>query len=142
VKITFEGRDWEYDEDEVDTKQATVLYMVYKMTLHDWIAGVAKVDQRSLHFTYWLMLQQNGVVKPIADCNPKPIAFAVAYGEAREVANAEEEARAAAEAEAAAVAVPTIPSLPGGPLSSVPAIPTDMTPQHPAQVPIPSATAY
>jgi hypothetical protein len=136
VKITFEDRDWQFDEDELDTKQATVLYYTYKMTIEDWIAGVSHADQRSLHFSYWLMLQQNGVIKPIADCNPKIIAFAVAYGAAREAEA--EAAEAAAEAEAPTV-VPTIPSPPGEPPSPVPVIPTATTPLPPVPVPVPTA---
>jgi hypothetical protein len=141
VKINFEGRDWRFDEDEIDVKQATVLYLTYHMTIQDWIGGIGHVDQRSLHFTYWLMLQQNGVITPIAECNPKIIAFGVAYGEARQaVEEAEAAAKKAAEAEAAAVAVPTIPSPPGVPVSSGPAIPTVMTPLPPG--PVPPATGY
>jgi hypothetical protein len=91
VKIEFEGRTWEFDEDEVTVKQAMVLHLTYKMTLKDWIEGLGQVDQRALHFTYWLMLQQNGVVKPIADCDPKVIAFGVAFAEARQADSAEPE---------------------------------------------------
>lgn len=143
MKINFEGRDWEFDEDLIDVKQATVLYLTYHMTLKDWIAGIGQVDQRALHFTYWLMRAQNGIVEPIADCNPKIISFAAAYGEARDaVAKAEEAAKKAAEAEAAAVAVPTIPSPPGVPASSGPATPTAMIPQPLAQAPVPPTTGY
>ena len=130
MKIDFEGRTWDFDEDEIDLKQATVLYMTYKMTLGEWIEGIGKADQRALGFAYWLMLQQNGVVKPIADCNPKIVAFAVAYGTAREEAAA---ANAVAEAEAATVAaVPTIPPSPSGdPPSPEPSTPTATSPLSP-----------
>lgn len=140
MKINFEGREWDFDEDEIDVRQATVLYLTYQMTIRDWIGGVGEVDQRSLHFTYWLMLQQNGVVKAIADCNPKIIAFGVAYGEAREAAAAADVV-AGAEAETAA-AVPTIPSPPGAPAWSGPATPTDTTPPQPVRPPAQGPIAY
>ena len=123
--VRFEDRDWEFDEDDIDVRQATVLYMTYKMTLSEWIEGIGKADQRALHFAYWLMLQQNGVVRPIAECNPKIVAFAVAYGDARQAVADAQEAEAKPEPE-----VPTIPSPPGGPLSPEPSTQTATTPQH------------
>lgn len=82
MKINFEGREWEFDGDDIDVRQAMVLHMTYGMTLSAWSDGMTGVDQRAYHFAYWLMLQQNGVIKPIGECNPKIIAFALAYTEA------------------------------------------------------------
>jgi hypothetical protein len=136
LKIRFEDREWDFDEDEIDVRQATVLYLTYKMTLREWIEGVSQVDQRSLHFTYWLMLQQNGVIKPIADCNPKIIAFGVAYGDAREEQLAEEHGHAGRrcvpdkdgncqlEQQAAEPGPTSPPSTSPGPASPEPSTPT------------------
>lgn len=140
MKITFEGRVWDFDEDEIDVKQAMVLHLAYGMTLKGWIEGIGQVDQRALTFTYWLMRQQNGVVEPIADCNPKIIAFAAAYGDARDAEAKAAEAKAAAETEAAVPVVPTTLSPPGEPLSPGPVTPTATTPLPPVQVPV--TTAY
>jgi hypothetical protein len=110
VEISFEGRTWQFDPDDIDVRQATVLYMTYQLTIMQYNEGFDVLDQRVYHFAYWLMLQQNGVVKPIADCNPKVIDFMAAVTEAR-VAEAK-----AAEAEAqAAEPDPTQPPPPDGP---------------------------
>ena len=128
MKISFEGREWEFDESLIDVKQATVLWLTYKMTLSEWSAGTVELDQRALHFTYWLMLQQNGVVEPIADCNPLLVKFAEAYAGSLTALAAEAEAAKAAEAEAD----PTLPgpSLTPSPVSPQSATPTTTTRQH------------
>lgn len=93
MKIDFEGRTWEFDADELDVKQAMVLHLTYGMTIADWIRGLDELDPRALHFTYWLMLQQNGVVMPIAEANCKIVYFSAAMREAQlaEAAAAEPE---------------------------------------------------
>ncbi len=133
--IDFEGRSWDFDPDLLDVKQATVLYLTYKMTISEWSAGFQAMDQRAYHFAYWLMLQQNGVVKPIADCNPKIVAFMSAYADAAITAAGE-----AAAAEAEAAADPTAGPPPGPPDgttgSAVPASPTVTTPVFPVPSPV------
>ena len=115
MQIEFEGRTWEFDPDDLDVKQATVLYVTYQMTIMQYSQGFDVLDQRAYHFAYWLMLQQNGVVKPIADCNPKIIGFIAAVTEARVADRAAEVAEAAeAETRLAAETDPTSEP-PGGP---------------------------
>lgn len=94
MKVEFEGRTWEFDPDDLDVRQATVLHLTHGMTIKAWSDGFADLDYRSYHFAYWLMLQQAGIVRPIADCNPKVIDFIVAYQEGR---TAEAAAQAAEE---------------------------------------------
>ena len=102
MKIEFEGRTWDFDPDSMDVRQATVLYMTYQLTIAQYSEGFDTLDQRVYHYAYWLMLQQNGVVKTIAECNPNIIRFIGAFTEAR-VAKAAAEA---AEAEARAAVEP------------------------------------
>jgi hypothetical protein len=96
VKIDFEGREWDFDPDRMDVRQATVLYMTYQLTIEQYGDGYDALDQRVYHFAYWLMLQQNGVVKPIAECNPQVIEFIAAVTKARVAADKADEEKAAA----------------------------------------------
>lgn len=95
MKIEFEGRTWEFDTDAIDVRQATVLYMTYQLNILQYNHGFDVLDQRVYHFVYWLMLQQNGVVKPIADCNFNIIDFMAAVTEARLAQEKADEAKAA-----------------------------------------------
>lgn len=137
--ITFEGRDWDFDEDDLDVKQATVLWKTYQMTISEWSRGFATMDQRAYHFTYWLMLAQNGEKKPIEGCNPPIIQFISAVTDAR-IAEAAEVAAAAAEAARAEPDPPTAPSLPVDPPSPAPGSPTATTPAPRSRPPRPTAS--
>lgn len=90
MKLEFEGRTWDFDPDDLDVRQASVLHLTHGMTIRAWSDGFAELDYRSYHFAYWLMLQQNGVIRPIADCNPKVVEFIVAYQEAQAAAAEDE----------------------------------------------------
>jgi hypothetical protein len=129
VKIEFEGREWDFDADAMDVRQATVLHMTYQLNILQYNAGFDVLDQRVYHFAYWLMLQQAGVVKPIADCNFNVIEFMAAVTEARMAEDKAEEEKAKAEPD------PTSP--PPSPTDSAasPAssTPPAMTPWHSGQ---------
>jgi hypothetical protein len=122
LKIDFEGREWDFEpSDDLDVKQAMVLHLAHGMTIAEYSSGIDGLDQRAYHFAYWLMLQQNGVVKPIAECNPKIVQFAAAVTEARiaegKRLEAEKEAKAAAEDGKPGPTVPP-PGLPAAPTGS------------------------
>lgn len=89
MKIDFEGRAWEFSPDVVDVQQGIAIWLAYGMTLQDWEQGMEHADPRALQCTYWLMLQQNGVVKPIKDCNFAVGPFSVALLAAQEAEEAE-----------------------------------------------------
>lgn len=128
MKITFEGRDWEFDETEITVKQGIAIYLVHSITIAEFSEGLVMLDPRALQAGYWLMLQQNGVVKPIADCDFRAAAFAEAYATAR-VAEQEAEKQAEAEQAAAEAAGPT--SLPQDAAASPgPVSPTATTRRH------------
>lgn len=110
MRITFEGREWSFDEDEITIKQGIAIHMAYGFTVSTWLQQLAELDSRAVQCALWLMWQQNGVIKPIADCDGGLVKFMQAYTEAR---TTEMEASAVAEAEAAAVqAVPAVPTVP------------------------------
>ena len=138
MKIEFEGRTWQFDEDEITVKQGIAIHLAYGFTVSAWLEELAKLDPRAVQCTLWLMYQQNGVSKPIADCDGSLVAFMTAYTEARQ---AEAEADAAAEAEA----VPEVPTSlpPGDPAWSGQGFQTDTTQQQPGQHPYqPQHTGY
>lgn len=146
MKIDFEGRLWEFSQEDITIKQGMAIYLAYGLTIRGLLEGIQNLDVRAIQCDYWLMLQQNGVEKPIKDCDFDPLAFMAAMGEARDREAAEEaaeEKRKAAEAAEAAPAFPTSPP-PGAPASSAPAYPTATTPQPavPMTQPGTGGTAY
>ena len=82
LTITFEGRDWEYDSDKLDVLPAMAFHSVHGLTVRAWIEGIQETDPRAFQCAYWLMLQQNGVEKPLKDLNFDLMAFMTAYAEA------------------------------------------------------------
>jgi hypothetical protein len=96
MTITFEGRDWELDDDHVGVQQAMVFHLVHGLTLRGWMEGIKELDPRAIQCTYWLMLQQNGIEKPLKDLDFDAIGYMGAYVEALQ---AEKERKEALEAE-------------------------------------------
>ena len=118
MNIDFEGRTWEYDEDRVTVQQAMVLHLAYGLTIKAWQAAIPELDPRALQFCYWLMLQQNGVIRPLKDCDFAAVEFIAAYSAAQQ-----EEAPAVPEPD------PTVPSPspPAATPSTAPSTPTATT---------------
>ena len=94
--ITFEGRDWQYDEDHVPVMQAMAFHSVHGLTLRAWMEGIRELDPRAIQCAYWLMLQQNGERRPLKDLDFDAIGFMSAYAEGLQ---AESERKKALEAE-------------------------------------------
>jgi hypothetical protein len=144
VKIDFEGRTWEFSQETFTVRQGMAIFLAYGLTIRDLLEGVQRLDVRAIQCDYWLMLQQNGIEKPIKDCEFDVLAFMAAIGEARDAEEAAEAAAAGAKrAGEEAALVPTSP-LPDAPASPVPASPTATTPQPvaPMERPGASGTAY
>jgi hypothetical protein len=123
VKITFEGREWEFSLEAIDLKQGVAIHLAYGFTLDAWFRALGDTDPRALQCLWWLMLQQDGQVMPIQDANCGLIALAAAFGDAQD-----------AEDEAEPEPDPTSPpSPPGGPPSPGSATPAATTPPPPAR---------
>ena len=119
--MTFEGREWEFDLEAIDIKQAVAMHLAYGFTLDGWFTALADTDPRAFQCLWWLMLQQDGQVMPVKDANCKLMALSVAFAEAKAAQDAQ--------GEAAPEPDPTSPpSPPGGPPSPEPATPTGTTP--------------
>jgi hypothetical protein len=142
MNINFEGRTWKFDQDTITVKQGIAIHLAHGLTILDLLNGIKALDPRAIQADYWLMLQQNGITKPIADCDFDSLAFMAALGEATDAEATEELAKAEAAAQAAAAEVPT--SLPpAGAASPTSATPTGTTPQSPAEpvaVPVPTVS--
>ena len=119
MKIDFEGRVWEFDPDTVTVQQGIAIWLAHGLTLLDWEEGMERGDPRALQSTYWLMLTQDGAVKPIKDCDFAVGPFSQALAAAQE---------AAAAASAPAVEPEPVPTQPGAPPSPERPSPTDTTP--------------
>lgn len=121
MKIEFEGVAREFDWKSVTVKQGIAIYLAHHITIAEYLDGLTKSDPRALQSAYWLMLQQAGTVKPIADCDFDAIAFAEAI-----LKGINDEPDDDPEPEAAPP-VPTSPP-PGDPAWSGPGYPTATTP--------------
>lgn len=116
MRITFEGREWEFEVEAITLKQAVAIHLAYGFNLDDWFTALGETDPRALQCLWWLMLAQDGQVLPLKDADCTIIALAAAF------ADAQEEAGAAAEPD------PTSPPSPTeDPPSPEPATPTATT---------------
>lgn len=140
MRVTFEGREWEFDENAITLKQGIAVHLAHGLTLAEWMDGVRRLDARAIQASYWLMLQQNGVIKPIADCDCDAAEFLSVVLDARK-ARADE--RAAPEPEPVVPPVPTIPAATAAAAWPGSGYQADMTrqPQPPGQLQ-PPATGY
>jgi len=118
--INFEDRDWDFQLEEIDLKQAIAIQLAYGFTLDDWYQALEHSDARALQCLYWLMLQQNGVIKPIAECNCKIMALGEAMAAAQEAAAAAAKAAEAAEPEPDPTQPPSLTGAPSPEQSSRP----------------------
>jgi hypothetical protein len=119
VKITFEGRDWEFDPEAITLKQAVAMHMAYGFTVDGWLAALGETDPRALQCLWWLMLQQDGKVMPLKDADCKIIDLSVAFADATDGAEEEPEPDPTP---------PSPPSPPPAPASPAPASPPDTIP--------------
>lgn len=143
MKIDFEGRTWKFSQETIGVKQGLAIHFAYGLTIKALLEGIQQLDVRAIQCDYWLMLQQNGIEKPIKDCEFDTLAFMAAMGEAREAEEAAENAAAdaARDAEDRVGAVGPTGPLPDGPPSPTSGTPTATTPQ-PVQQYLPPPPGY
>ena len=99
MHITYEGKEFTFDLDDVDLTQASIIYDKCGLTLLGLETGLYEGHPAALRAVYWLMLCQSGEVVDIDRVNFKIVKFAKAVD-------------AAAEAEAPADAEPEDPKEP------------------------------
>jgi hypothetical protein len=117
--IEFEGREWEYDEDAVSVQQAMAMHLAHGFTIKAWQQAIPELDPRAVQCCYWLMLQQNGVKKPLKDLDFAAVEFMSAYMKGLRADDAEDDEEPEPD--------PTPPSPPEDPPSTGPSTPTDTT---------------
>ena len=96
ITVHFEGRDWEFEDDRLTIAQAMVMHAEHGLTLRAWQDGIKELDPRAIQCTYWLMLQQNGIEKPLKDLDFDAIGYMGAYVEALQAEKERKEALEAA----------------------------------------------
>lgn len=94
MKISYEDKEYDFDLDEIDVSQATVIKRKFGLTLLSLESGLREGDPDSLRCLYWLMLTQDGQRVNIDNINFKIVKFANAIQEAnlRELEEAEAKA--------------------------------------------------
>jgi hypothetical protein len=132
VRITFEGREWDFDLEAVTLKQGVAMHLAYGFNLDQWFEALGETDPRALQCLWWLMLQQDGKKGALADADCSLIELAAAFGDAEDEEGQEEEPEEPD---------PTPPSPPAVPPSPEPSTPTATTPKRPARKRAPAAIA-
>lgn len=89
MKINFEDKEYDFDLDELDTRQAMYIQRKFGMTLMDLEEALERVDPKGVIALYWLMKNQNGETVDPDKVNFKIVKFAMAL---RDAALAEREA--------------------------------------------------
>lgn len=126
MQVNFQGRPWELDLSDINVKPAMVIQGFTGLSVSDWVDSLtSEADEqgnlirdvskdpeflKSLIGVYWLMLQQNGTVCPIADVDFPVGAFSSALGEAFAAEAAALATQAAAEPEPDPTLTPGSPS--------------------------------
>ena len=94
MKIDYDGKQYEFDLDEIDVSQATTIKRKFGLTLLSLESGLREGDPDALRCIYWLMLTQAGERVNIDNVNFKIVKFANAIQQANireaEAAEAEE----------------------------------------------------
>lgn len=124
MRITFEGREWDFDMESITLKQGVAMHLAYGFNLDQWLEALQDTDPRALQCLWWLMLQQDGQVMPLKDADCSLIQLAAAFGDSQDE---EEEPEEPEEPD------PTPPSPPAVPPSPAPPTRTATTPARPAR---------
>lgn len=80
--VKFEGKEYQFDLDEITLAQATVIKVHCKLTLIGLEAGLRDGDPDALRAIYWLMLVNSGSPANIDTLDFKIVKFANAVQEA------------------------------------------------------------
>lgn len=96
MNISYEGKDYAFDLDEIDVDQATLIKRKFNLNLLGLEAGLREGDPDSLRAIYWLMLAQNGERANIDNVKFKIVKFsnAIQTANLQEIEKAEAEAAA------------------------------------------------
>ena len=96
MNIEFEDKEYTFDLDEIDLRQASIIYDKCGLTLMTLELGLSDGNPAAMRAIYWLMLVQSGQDEDIDRLNFKIVKFAHAL----QVAGEKQAAEAAAKAKA------------------------------------------
>lgn len=82
--VRFDDRDYDFDIDDIDVRQAMVIKVKTGFNLLEWQAALEQADVDAIKALYWLMLSQNGIASDIDQVNFKILKFTKAFKEASE----------------------------------------------------------
>jgi hypothetical protein len=83
MKITWEGKVWQYEDRNVTVQVASILKKETGLTWPtDFVDAVGKMDPRAVQALMWLVRSQNGCVETIDDVDGSLMDFLTAYAEA------------------------------------------------------------
>jgi hypothetical protein len=91
MKVTYEGETLDFDLEEIDVQQATVLKRRLGLTLLSLDQGLNEGDPDALRAVYWLMMVQSGKKVDIDEVNFKIVKLANAIQDAVEKETKEKE---------------------------------------------------
>ena len=82
--ITFEGKDWQFDREKINTDEWRELQRKYKMTPKRFEEGISEAHVDASTFLYWILLRQSGDQRAVLGDHLKPdiIALNAAIGAA------------------------------------------------------------
>jgi phosphoglycolate phosphatase-like HAD superfamily hydrolase len=89
MKICYEGKELNFDLEELTLEQATVIYKRLGLTLLDLDKGLIEGNPDALRAIYWMIVQNDDPNIQIEDVNFKIVKFANAVQEAVEKEQAE-----------------------------------------------------
>lgn len=82
--VKYDGREYTFDPEEIELKQAMVIKGKTGYNLLQWQAALEQGDPDALRAMYWLMLTQSGEVADMDLVNFKIVRFAEALRQAQE----------------------------------------------------------
>lgn len=80
--VHYDGKDYEFDLDDIGIDEATTIYRKCKLTLIGLEQGMTDLNPDALRAIYWYMLKRNGVSADLDRLNFKPVRLASAIGDA------------------------------------------------------------
>lgn len=89
--IHFDGKDYQFDPEEIDVRQAMVIKVKTGLNLLQWQAALEQADVDAIKALYWLMLAQNGVAADIDMVNFKLVKLMNAFNDAQKAEGEQEE---------------------------------------------------
>ena len=122
MQITYEGHDYQFDQQAITVDEWRELKRKYKMTPKAFGDGIDEGDPDAMTFLYWILLRQNGGTPlPLGDhLKPGIIALNNATFEAYKAAQQAEIDAAQAEAEPDPTSLSPSPSPAASPSSPAP----------------------